>query len=129
MDKKLISGTISPFDKRNHQVKSSHTEILNRFSPRYEHLFLTDQVLHRENIYGSGPPVDSVSRDDLNLALRLKPPILDFGCGTGALIRELRLRGFEAYGIELNREMIRNSIRGDVAKYISFYSGTLSCSP
>ena len=106
-----------------YKLKSSHTTILNRFSPPYEHLLLTDQVLHRENIYGSGPPVDSVSRDVLNLALRLEPPILDFGCGSGALVRELRTRGLEAYGIELDREIIRSSLRDDVAEYVTLYEG------
>ena len=107
-----------------YRLKASHTGILDDLSAPYEHLLLTDQVLHRQHIYGSGPPVDIANRDVLDLALKLPPPILDFGCGSGALIRELRIKGVEAYGIELDREVIRNSLRDDVAKYITLYDGS-----
>jgi 2-polyprenyl-3-methyl-5-hydroxy-6-metoxy-1,4-benzoquinol methylase len=107
------------------QVQAWHAELLDDFSPHYENLLLTEQVLHREDIYGSGPPVDFVNRDVLNLALTLKPPILDFGCGSGALVRELRTRGVEAYGIELNREIIKNSLDKEAAQHITLYDGRL----
>lgn len=87
------------------------------------HLIATNRVYHRSDIYGFGPPIDHVNPDVLNLALRLPAPILDFGCGCGALIRELRQRGIEAYGIEIDREPIRRALTDTVARYIKLYDG------
>lgn len=91
--------------------------------PEYKNLLNGEQVLHREDIYLSGLPVDWVHPDIWALARRLDPPILDFGCGNGVLVRCLRQSGKEAYGIELNREAIRTSIQPDVAGHIRLYDG------
>ena len=49
--------------------------------------------------------------------------LLDLGCGSGALIRALRSRGVEAYGIELKRPEIVASLRDDVKPWITLYAG------
>jgi hypothetical protein len=52
-----------------------------------------DRVLHRSDIYGEGPPSNSVHPEILKLARPLQPPILDFGCGSGVLLRMLHAAG------------------------------------
>jgi len=47
-------------------------------------------VLHRNDIYGSGTPVDAVSEDMLNfIAIHAKKKILDIGCGLGSYMDRL----------------------------------------
>jgi 2-polyprenyl-3-methyl-5-hydroxy-6-metoxy-1,4-benzoquinol methylase len=82
-------------------------------------------VLGRDRIYGSGPPVDVVSHEILALARRLPPPILDFGCGAGALVRALRREGIEAYGLDLDDERIRTHLIDEVGRWITLYDGAL----
>ena len=44
-------------------------------------------VLHRPNIYGSGPPVEDANPDMVKLILQYLPPgaiVADIGCGAGA---------------------------------------------
>lgn len=89
----------------------------------YGHLIGTEQVYHRSDIYGFGPPTDHVNPDVLNFALLLPPPVLDFGCGSGALVRELRQRGIEAYGIEIDRQPISRALIESVAPHIKLYDG------
>src|SRR5262245_13653767 len=98
--------------------------LLNSETPDYAGLLDDDEVLHRQHIYGEGPPSDGVHPQILKFAMLLKPPILDFGCGSGALVREYRRAGIEAFGIELGRQPIRASIRPDVAPFITLYDGT-----
>lgn len=92
-------------------------------NPHYRGLFDSQLVYHRENIYGSGPPNSAVNPDTLALAKKLPGPMLDFGCGSGALIAELRTLGVEARGLELDTNIIRQSIQPAVAAYITLYDG------
>ena len=51
--------------------------------PHYVKLFDTPEVLHRNDIYGYGPPSD-VNLDVLSFAMEhCEGKILDFGCGNG----------------------------------------------
>jgi SAM-dependent methyltransferase len=93
------------------------------YTPDYDSLFDEQRVLHREDIYGSGPPYLQPNLEVLRMARSLPAPILDLGCGSGALVRALRGDGVEAYGIELRRPEIVASIRDDVAPYITLYDG------
>jgi 2-polyprenyl-3-methyl-5-hydroxy-6-metoxy-1,4-benzoquinol methylase len=104
-------------------VADKDAKALGEVVPAYPALISTDDVLHRDNIYGFGPPADAVSPEAIELAMSLKPPVLDFGCGVGILVRELRARGVEAYGIELDRPPIAAGIRDDVRPYITLYDG------
>jgi ubiquinone/menaquinone biosynthesis C-methylase UbiE len=58
------------------------------------------------------------------LARRLPSPLLDFGCGKGALLGRLQQRGIEAYGIELFSEGLRAAILPEVADRITLYDGS-----
>jgi ubiquinone/menaquinone biosynthesis C-methylase UbiE len=92
--------------------------------PHYRGLLNTREVLHREHIYGSGPPNATVDPEIFELAKQLKGPLLDFGCGGGALIRELRRLGIEAYGLELNSGIVPEFILPESAAAITFYDGS-----
>jgi SAM-dependent methyltransferase len=91
--------------------------------PDYAHLFDETRVLGREAIYGAGPPTPSASPEVLALARRLAEPILDFGCGSGALVRALRQAGLSASGIEISRAEIAQSLQEDVRPHIKLYDG------
>lgn len=97
----------------------------NFLSPHYSDLFATDRVLHRDRIYGSGPSNPSVHPEVLALAKTLPGPIFDFGCGSGALIAELKNSGIEASGLELDTKEIRRSIKADAKSAITLYNGKL----
>src|SRR3954447_13727991 len=59
------------------------------WSPPYRTLLNSPEVFHREDIYRSGPPNAIVNPETLGLAQRLPAPVLDFGCGSGALLAQL----------------------------------------
>jgi SAM-dependent methyltransferase len=92
-------------------------------NPHYRALFDAEQVYHRENIYGCGPPNQTVNPATLALARELSGPILDFGCGSGVLVQELQALGFDAHGLELGTKMIRESLRPGVSSSITLYDG------
>lgn len=93
--------------------------------PDYPALFSLPVVLHRDDIYCFGPPITQPPPEVIALATSVADPVLDFGCGTGALIRELRGRGLDAIGIELNREAIIENLLDDVEPYVKLYDGIL----
>jgi 2-polyprenyl-3-methyl-5-hydroxy-6-metoxy-1,4-benzoquinol methylase len=92
--------------------------------PHYSNLLDEPEVLHRKEIYGFGPPSMEALNEVACLAATLPAPVLDFGCGSGALVKALRARGLEAYGIELDREAIKESICPEVSDSITLYDGT-----
>jgi len=94
-------------------------------SPHYRELFTSDDVYHRDRIYGSGPSNPVVHPEVLTLAKMLPGPVLDFGCGSGALIAELKNFGTEARGLELDSEVIRKSLKPEVKSAIILYGGNL----
>jgi Methyltransferase domain len=92
-------------------------------NPHYRLLFETEQVYHRENIYGCGPPNPIAQPEALELAKELSDPILDFGCGSGALVQELQSAGLKAQGLELDTPMIRESLRATNRSSVTLYDG------
>jgi SAM-dependent methyltransferase len=93
--------------------------------PHYGALFGEAPVLHRGDLYGSGPPVRIVSQEVLAFARTLQGPLLDFGCGAGALVDALREAGIDAYGIEMERPgLTRETLIGEVSGRISLYDGS-----
>ena len=94
-------------------------------SPDYRSLLYSTEVLHRDHIYGSGPPNVAVHPHIVELAKELEGPVLDFGCGRGALVAELRRAKIEAYGLELESEVIRKSIPPELTELITLYDGNL----
>lgn len=91
--------------------------------PHYNGLFDTTQVLHRKDIYQEGAPVNVCSPEVLSLVSNLPGPILDFGCGVGNLVKFLRDRGIEAYGVEIDRPAISEHIIPEVRDYITLDDG------
>ncbi len=66
-------------------------------------------VLHRENIYGSGPPVEEPSPEALRVVLEYLSPhssVVDVGCGAGAFAPGLMNAGHQWLGLELNESCI-----------------------
>lgn len=92
--------------------------------PHYVGLLNSPEVLHREHIYGFGPPNLAFSAEVLPLTRLLRGRVLDFGCGSGAMALYLRSKGLDAQGLELDTDMIRNSIHPPVRPYISLYDGS-----
>jgi ubiquinone/menaquinone biosynthesis C-methylase UbiE len=83
----------------------------------------TGRVLKRENIYGSGPPVDMLSGDAEKLVNEFHAKsVVDFGAGCGALQKYLppscRYLGIEMNpaAVDMAREKGRHVILGDVTK-------------
>jgi SAM-dependent methyltransferase len=63
------------------------------------------RLLHRENIYGSGPPLEDPGPEMLRLILEYLPArtsVLDVGCGAGAYGPPLRAAAHRWMGLELN---------------------------
>jgi SAM-dependent methyltransferase len=89
----------------------------------YSHLRTHRDIVSRDGIYGFGNPVHTVLEEVHYLARRLPPPILDFGCGGGALVRELRRDGIEAYGLELDDDRIRTHLLDEVRPHVTLYDG------
>ncbi len=93
-------------------------------NPDYRPLFNAREVFHREHIYGSGAPNKIASSEVVEVARALPGPLLDFGCGRGVLIGELRRLGTEAYGLELDTELIRSSIPSETKSIVTLYNGS-----
>lgn len=90
----------------------------------YGGLLDEDRVLGREHIYGFGPPMLTVSTEVAELCGIVGGRVLDFGCGSGALVGHLRDRGVDAHGLELDREPIRTSLHRGARPWITLYDGT-----
>jgi SAM-dependent methyltransferase len=94
-----------------------------RIEPHYSALFEEPRVLHRQDVYGYGPPTSEVDVQVLELARTLPEPVLDFGCGSGALVRALLSEGRTAEGIELRRPEIIASLKDDVRPFVKLHEG------
>jgi len=66
------------------------------------------RVLGREDIYGSGPPIDAVHQELLEFITKVAGQrILDIGCGLGPYMAELNKRGFDCAGVDGNPGVAR----------------------
>ncbi len=66
------------------------------------------KLLHREDIYGSGPPSSLVSEEMLEYIIKHSGnDVLDIGCGIGAYCQRLQNIGFNCIGIENNPEYVK----------------------
>jgi 2-polyprenyl-3-methyl-5-hydroxy-6-metoxy-1,4-benzoquinol methylase len=93
-------------------------------TPAYSNLLDATDVLHRADIYGYGPPATTVIEEVKSLGRMLPAPILDFGCGSGALIKALRAENIGAYGIELDRPAVVQGLLTQAKNYIRLYDGS-----
>jgi 2-polyprenyl-3-methyl-5-hydroxy-6-metoxy-1,4-benzoquinol methylase len=89
--------------------------------PDYAELFDAANVLGREDIYCSGPPYLEIADQVKALIPLMTGRVLDFGCGVGALVKELRGRGQHTSGVEIEREMLQGKLLPEAAPYIQFY--------
>ena len=68
---------------------------------------LQGRVLHRNDIYGSGPPVDMVSEEIYAFVDgRCGSTVLDIGCGIGPYTERLASSGRQATGIEIDPSIV-----------------------
>lgn len=66
------------------------------------------RVLERDDVYGSGPPVDAVHGELLEFIAQVAGrAVLDIGCGLGPYVAELNKRGFACVGIEMEPELAK----------------------
>jgi SAM-dependent methyltransferase len=93
--------------------------------PHYHDLYGNPGVWHRDQVYGVGPPLPTVSREIFDLCSDLPGPILDFGCGAGALLSRLREQGLDASGLELDTPVMRAATVPGAAGHVTFYSGAM----
>jgi len=64
-------------------------------------------VLHRDDIYGSGPPDESASAELLAwIEPRVGHRVLDVGCGLGVYVEALAVRGHDTVGIEIESSTV-----------------------
>lgn len=65
------------------------------------------RVLHRQDIYSSGPPVDAVSQEILDYVVaNTGRSVLDVGCGIGPYVDHLSRLGRSCVGIDLDAEAV-----------------------
>ena len=67
------------------------------------------ELLHRENIYGFGPPVEFASEEAVALVLQYLPTptsVLDIGCGAGAYGPALIVAGHAWLGAEVDPQCV-----------------------
>ena len=64
-----------------------------------------DRLLHREHIYGSGPPAEHASPEAIRLVLEHLAEgssVVDIGCGAGAFAEPVTTAGHRWLGLEVN---------------------------
>jgi len=96
--------------------------------PHYSELLRESDVRHREDIYTCGPPAEGVLEEVLQILSFFIPRqyrVLDLGCGRGNVVKFLRDRGVEAFGMEMDRPMIRESLLPQCRDRIALYQGGL----
>lgn len=92
--------------------------------PDYRPAFECEPVLNRSQIYGTGSPNITLHPDVLALARGLPAPILDFGCGSGALIAALAGSGTPCRGLELAGSRASASVPASLQHLVTYYNGT-----
>jgi SAM-dependent methyltransferase len=98
---------------------------IHMITPDYESLLSSPQVFNRDNIYGYGLPNPQVDETIVGLLANASGRLLDFGCGSGSIVRQLCAFGVDAIGIEIDRPTIRSSIGADISSRITLYNGEL----
>jgi hypothetical protein len=91
--------------------------------PDYDILLDSQTVFRRQDIYCAGPPNAQIHPDILALAKQLPSPILDFGCGGGALLSVLRAAGIPCHGLELAGSPAGASLSPSLQSSVTFYDG------
>ena len=88
-------------------------------------------LLHRENIYGSGPPIEEAGAEVSELLRAYLPEsasVVDVGCGAGAFGPPLISAGHEWLGLETNEHCCRILERRQLPfRKVDLTSATLPC--
>jgi 2-polyprenyl-3-methyl-5-hydroxy-6-metoxy-1,4-benzoquinol methylase len=96
---------IKLLSKKTKSTPSSPSDL-----PYYTHLRAfenQERILHRNDIYGGGPPSHVASVETTALIKKYcGGSILDIGCGVGAYMNELNKFGFKCTGIEYNLQYV-----------------------
>lgn len=93
--------------------------------PHYAHLLDATEIFDRSHIYGEGPPMPAANPEVIALTAGIHGRVLDFGCGSGALLLAMRERGIDAYGLEIDRPPIRQGLHPAARPYVTLYDGAL----
>jgi SAM-dependent methyltransferase len=90
-----------------------------------------ETLLHRENIYGSGPPAEDPGVEVSNLLREYLPErssVVDVGCGAGAYGRGLMAAGHDWLGLESNSHCCDLLLRRQLPfRRVNLESGELPC--
>ena len=90
-----------------------------------------ETLLHRENIYGSGPPIEEAGvevSDLLHAYLPAKASVVDVGCGAGAYGPPLIAAGHDWLGLEANAHCCEILTRRQLPfRRVDAASGKLPC--
>jgi len=90
-----------------------------------------ETLLHRENIYGSGPPLEDPGIEASNLLREYLPErssVVDVGCGAGAYGPGLMAAGHDWLGLESNSHCCDLLLRRQLPfRRVDLESGTLPC--
>lgn len=114
------SGTLTKlFSRKIKSLLSSPSDL-----PYYTHLRAFEEqnrILHRNDIYGSGPPSHVASVETTEFIKKYcGGSILDIGCGVGASMNELKKFGFKCTGIEYNLQYVEKCrSQGLVVKHMN----------
>jgi ubiquinone/menaquinone biosynthesis C-methylase UbiE len=66
-----------------------------------------ERVLHRDDIYRSGPPVDDVSEEILSFVQEnVGSTVLDVGCGLGPYVERLGEAGKDCVGVDIDADVV-----------------------
>ncbi|HEY2139086.1 MAG TPA: class I SAM-dependent methyltransferase [Chthoniobacterales bacterium] len=90
-----------------------------------------DRLLHRENIYGSGPPIEEAGVEVSNLLHAYLPvgaSVVDVGCGAGAYGPPLMASGHDWLGLEANAHCLEILKRRELPfRTVDLLRGDLPC--
>jgi SAM-dependent methyltransferase len=100
-------------------------EVWSPWRAHYDHLLDTRAILGRPQIYGEGPPMPAANPEVIALTAGIRGRVLDFGCGSGALLLAMRERGVDAYGLEIDRPPIQQGLHPAARPYVTLYDGAL----
>lgn len=100
-------------------------EYSNEYFQRFDYSRLMLERRYRGN--RSFPPLVKIMADMVEEVATSNLRILDVGCAYGYLVKELRERGFEAFGLDFSQDCIKNNV---ASEYVTFGDiSILDCLP
>lgn len=96
--------------------------------PDYDHFFFDTNLKKKTDIYGYGPPHNTINPEILSLIdihIKADDHVLDFGCGTGKYVIHLQNRGVKVTGLDLNTTEIAKALQEETKENVTLYNGDL----